>query len=120
MFMENIGSISVSDKGPILLFRASFHITSYDRGVYMDREIHMCIIRSHHDLRQELFSQGKHLKIMQNLPPTQDSLTQHAIRSIYQASIWLMSLQSQQNVPSYSPNHLLMVLSSLCWHLENI
>jgi len=52
------------------------------------------------DLRQELFSQGKNVRMMHALPPTKASLEQHINRSIYQASIWLTSLDSIQAVPS--------------------
>ena len=36
---------------------------------------------------------------MINLPPTQDNLHQHIKKSIYQASIWVTTEFSNQNVP---------------------
>lgn len=51
-------------------------------------------------LRKDLFSQGTHVKMMHNLPPTQDALIQHTNRCIYQSSIWLNSFKSLQNAPT--------------------
>ncbi len=50
------------------------------------------------DLRKDLFPRKVHM--MPNLPPTQAALIQHTNRSVYQASIWLMSLKTEMNVPS--------------------
>lgn len=51
------------------------------------------------DLKQQLFASGKHIKMMESLPPTKAALLQHVNRSLYQASIWLTSLQSVQQAP---------------------
>ena len=70
-------------------------------------ERYVCVLYDHttehtlvNDLRQDLFAQGKNVKMMQSLPPTQDALCLHVNRSLYQASIWLSCLESRQNVPS--------------------
>ncbi|XP_068711906.1 uncharacterized protein [Montipora foliosa] len=47
---------------------------------------------------KEIFT--KKNRTLENTPPTQDSLLQHALRAVYQGSIWYTSLQSVQMVPS--------------------
>ena len=37
---------------------------------------------------------------MENIPPTRDALLHHAKRAVYQASVWAISEQIQQNRPS--------------------
>jgi len=39
------------------------------------------------------------IHILLHLPPTQDTLVHYTNRRIYQASLWIASLKSQQNVP---------------------
>ena len=50
------------------------------------------------DLRKKPFP--RKVTMMQNFPPSQAALIQHTNWSIYQATIWLMSLKSKQNVTS--------------------
>lgn len=52
------------------------------------------------EVRQDLFTQGRQVKMMHNLPPTQDALLQHTNRCLYQSSIWLNSLESFQDAPT--------------------
>ena len=51
-------------------------------------------------IRENLFCQAKRVRMMQNMPPTQNALLQHTNRSMLQASIWTTSLCSMQNVPT--------------------
>jgi hypothetical protein len=49
------------------------------------------------ELRKEIFS--KKTPAMKNIPPTQEALLQHANKAVYQASIWVSSLNSTQSAP---------------------
>ena len=80
------------------------HLTS---NTFALIERFVCVLYDHttehtnvNSLRQDMFSHGKNVKMMQNLPPTQDALLLHVNRSLYQANIWLASYISLQNVPS--------------------
>ena len=50
------------------------------------------------ETRRVLFC--KKNKSLENLPPTQDALLQHARRAVFQENIWTTSLQNIQNVPT--------------------
>lgn len=50
------------------------------------------------EARRQLFC--KKNKAMENLPPTQDALLQHAKRAIFQCSIWTTSQHAIQNGPT--------------------
>lgn len=83
-----------------------FTTMEQESEVFAQIERFTCILYDHttqldrvNDLRQDLFAQGKHVKLMQNLPPTQAALFQHTLRSIYQAGVWMTGLQSMQNLP---------------------
>lgn len=78
---------------------------SLDSHLFKVIEQFTCFLYDHSTLcvnvnqqRKELFP--RKVQMMQNLPPTQAALIQHTNRSLYQASIWLMSLHTKQNVPS--------------------
>ena len=47
---------------------------------------------------RELFC--KKNKSLENLPPTQDALLQHARRAVFQTNIWTSSLQNIQDIPT--------------------
>ena len=71
------------------------HIFSHAREVYSD-------IASQSEYfvsgRRELFC--KKNKSLENLPPTQDALLQHARRAVFQTNIWTTSLQNIQDIPT--------------------
>ena len=50
------------------------------------------------EARRHLFC--KKNKTLENLPPTQNALLQHAKRAVFQCSIWVTSQDTIQNVPT--------------------
>ena len=90
-------------------FSVESHFTPFnvDSNAFALIEHFVCVMYDHttnqtcvNHLRQDLFALGKNVKMMQNLPLTQDALCLHANRSLYKASICLSSLKSYLNVPS--------------------
>ncbi|MES9881053.1 MAG: hypothetical protein ABW185_09250 [Sedimenticola sp.] len=62
-------------------------------------------IRQVNELRYQLWRAKKGSVESGQLPPCEDSLYQHTLRSNYQSAIWRRSLGAEADVPPAQPNH---------------
>ena len=66
------------------------------------------------DARRQLFSHGK--CTLENIPPTQEALLQHAKRALHQAEyVWIQAREREQNIPDPSDRGWVLSKKTRVW-----
>lgn len=105
--------LTVSDN-PLLLSLDSIHMERLERWTVIMYS-KSCGCSRVNDTRRQLFCQGK--RTLENIPPTQGALFQHAKRALHQSGyVWRNALALQQEIPDPSEWGWVLDKQSRVWN----